>query len=76
MAFDLDSITQVTLALSSQAGADLVVCPLQNLDENELSEIEKAWIQEAEKRYQELKFGKVSGIPAHEVFAEIRKQLQ
>ena len=34
------------------------------------------WIKEAEMRYQELRQGKVAGIPAHEVFAEIRKELR
>jgi len=39
-------------------------------------DLDAGWIAEAEKRYQELRQGKVSGIPAHEVFAQIRKELR
>jgi hypothetical protein len=35
-------------------------------------EIEKLWIAEAERRFQELRKGVVQGIPAREVFAELR----
>jgi len=35
-------------------------------------EIEKLWIAEAERRFQELRDGVVQGIPAREVFAELR----
>ncbi len=35
-------------------------------------EIDDLWIQEAEKRYQEIKSGKVKTIPVNEVFGEIR----
>lgn len=76
MTFDLDLITQEALALPSSARAVLAERLLQSLDENELSDVEDAWILEAERRRQELKSGKVSGIAADEVFAEIRKQLQ
>ena len=33
------------------------------------------WIEEAERRYQELKQGKVKGIPANQVFKDARNQL-
>ena len=38
-------------------------------------EIEKVWIEEAERRWQDLQSGKVKGIPAEEVFAEIERKL-
>jgi hypothetical protein len=37
-------------------------------------EIEKLWIAEAERRFQELHDGLVQGIPTREVFAELRKK--
>lgn len=38
--------------------------------------IEKAWIIEAEKRYQDYKEGKVKTIPGDEVFRKIRQRLK
>jgi len=42
------------------------MCPTQK-------EIDDLWAQEAEKRLQEIKSGKVKTIPADEVFAEVLK---
>lgn len=39
-------------------------------------DVEKAWIDEAERRYKELKDGKVEPIPAGEVFARARARLK
>ena len=38
-------------------------------------EIEKAWIEEAKRRWKEFEEGKVEGIPAEKVFARIRQKL-
>jgi putative addiction module component (TIGR02574 family) len=38
-------------------------------------EIDRAWLEEAERRSRELHTGKVSGIPAEEVFRDLRKRL-
>ena len=76
MTVDLDQITQEALSLPSNARATLAERLLQSLDDTALSEIDQAWIEEAEKRYQELMEGKVQGIPAHEVFTQIRKELR
>ena len=37
-------------------------------------EIEKLWIAEAGRRFQELRNGLVQGLPAGEVFTELRKK--
>jgi putative addiction module component (TIGR02574 family) len=42
---------------------------IASLDEDEIS---RAWADEAERRYEELRSGAVSGIPAEDVFARIR----
>lgn len=76
MPVDLDQITQDALSLPSDARAALAERLLQSLDDKELSEIDQAWVDEAERRYQELKEGKVSGIPASEVFTQIREELR
>ncbi|MCP4660789.1 MAG: addiction module protein [bacterium] len=39
-------------------------------------EIAEAWIEEAERRYQEFKKGKIRGIPGDKVFSDIRRELE
>jgi putative addiction module component (TIGR02574 family) len=51
--------------------ADLV----SSLDTVKLSDTDQAWIEVAERRYDELISGKVKGIPAHDFFKEIRREL-
>jgi putative addiction module component (TIGR02574 family) len=76
MTLDLEQITQSALSLPSNVRAILAERLLQSLDDEEFSDIDEAWVAEAEKRYQELRQGKVAGIPAHEVFAQIREELR
>ena len=76
MTIDLEQVTQTALSLPSNARAALAERLLQSLDDEEFSDIDEAWIKEAERRYQELRQGKVTGIPAHEVFAQIREELR
>jgi len=66
----LQKIEQAALSLSSQERAFLADRLLSSLSEDVLTDIDAAWIAEAEHRYQEYKEGKRPGIPAHEVFAE------
>ena len=39
------------------------------------ADVEKAWLQEAERRYKELREGMIQAIPADEVFAQARARL-
>ncbi len=41
-----------------------------------ISEIEKAWMDEADRRWQEIKEGKVKCIPAEEVMKQARDALK
>jgi putative addiction module component (TIGR02574 family) len=70
----LPEIEKSALQLSTEDRARLVVRLLSSLEESTESpeEIEKLWIAEAERRFQELRDGVVQGIPAKEVFAELR----
>ncbi len=62
-------------SLPPQERAFLADRLLSSLDENSLSEVDEAWITEAERRYQEYKKGKRPGIPAGRVFEEAEKLL-
>ena len=72
----LPEIEKNALQLSAEDRARLAVRLLSSLEETTESpeEIEKLWIAEAERRFQELRDGVVQGIPAQEVFAELRNK--
>jgi len=74
MAHSLPEIENNALRLPPEDRARLAVRLLTSLEETTESaeEIEKLWIAEAERRFQELRSGAVQGIPAREVFAELR----
>ena len=76
MAHSLPEIEQDALRLSAEDRARLAVRLLSSLESATESpeEIEKLWIDEAERRFQELRNGVVPGIPAQEVFAELRNK--
>jgi len=74
MAHSLPEIENNALRLPPEDRARLAVRLLASLEETleSAEEIEKLWIAEAERRFQELRTGAVQGIPARDVFAELR----
>jgi putative addiction module component (TIGR02574 family) len=76
MADSLPEIEKEALRLSPEDRARLAVRLLSSLEGTAESpqEIENFWIKEAERRFQELRDGVVQGIPAREVFAELRNK--
>jgi putative addiction module component (TIGR02574 family) len=76
MAHSLPEIEKDALRLSPEDRARLAVRLLSSLEGAAESpeEIEKLWIAEAERRFQELRDGVVQGIPAQEVFGEFRNK--
>lgn len=76
MGHSLREIEKDALGLSPEDRAWLAVRLLSSLEESVDSpeEIEKLWIAEAERRFQELRDGLVQGIPAQDVFTELRKK--
>jgi len=72
----LPEIEKDALQLSAEDRARLAVRLLSSLEETTESpeQIEKLWIAEAERRFQELRDGVVQGIPTQEVFAELRNK--
>ena len=63
------------LDLPSEERLQLIDRLLQSVTPIDKS-IEKAWIAEAEKRYQEYREGKVKAIPGDEVFRKIQRRLK
>ena len=74
MAHSLPEIEKDALRLPADDRARLAMRLLSSLEEATESpeEIEKLWIAEAERRFQELRDGVVQGIPARDVFAQLR----
>ncbi len=66
----LKKIENEALDLSVQERAFLADRLLSSLNESPLSDIDIAWLDEAERRYQEYQKGLRPGIPAHEVFSD------
>jgi putative addiction module component (TIGR02574 family) len=78
MAHSLADIEDDALRLPPEDRARLAVDLLASLEESVESpeHIEKLWLAEAERRFQELRDGVVQGIPAREVFAKVRAKLR
>ena len=74
MGNSLPEIERDALGLSPEDRARLAVRLISSLEESAASseEIEKLWIAEAERRFQELRDGVVQGIAARDAFAELR----
>jgi putative addiction module component (TIGR02574 family) len=61
-------IESEALNLDIEARAKLAGKLLMSLDEPSPSEVERLWLDEAERRLEEFRDGKVQGVPASEVF--------
>ncbi len=73
MARSLDELTKEVLALPSASRAILAEKLVESLEFDVDEEIQSAWLDEAEKRIEELRTGKVQPIPGEEVLAEVRE---
>jgi putative addiction module component (TIGR02574 family) len=71
----LQRIEQEAKQLSREDRERLVADLVAGLDEAPLSEIDQAWVEEAERRYDDWVAGRVKGIPASKVFSGIRREL-
>ena len=76
MVSKIEQIEKEALRLSSHERALLAERLIHSLDEEEDVEIERLWIEEAERRYQEYKHGQVKARPAESVFKEARSRLE
>ena len=71
----LKDIESQAILLPPQERESLAATLIQSLDNMNLTEVEEAWIQEAEKRYQDYINGKIPGIPGDSVLSDIRREL-
>ncbi len=76
MPMKVKEIEQEALRLSSHERALLVEHLIGSLEPEDDPEAERSWIEEAERRYQDYKAGKVKTIPAEQVFKDARMKLK
>jgi putative addiction module component (TIGR02574 family) len=72
----LEKIEQEAQQLSREERERLASDLVAGLDNVSLSQIDQAWIEEAERRYDDLLSGRVKGIAADVAFEEMRRELK
>jgi putative addiction module component (TIGR02574 family) len=72
----VQDLEKAALNLSLEERARLAHRLLHSLDELSDEENEKLWTQVAERRVQELRSGKVKGIPTEDVLSDVRAKLR
>jgi len=70
MSANLEKIEEAALTLSAQDRARLAMDLIKSLDNYDDPEAEELWLQEAERRYQEYRQGKIQGRPADDVYRD------
>ena len=76
MASAARNLESKALKLSRRERARLAQCLISSLDQQVDGNVEKLWVEEAERRLDELKSGKVAGIPAEKVIKRARSALR
>ena len=75
MARTIEELESEIRTLSADDRMHLLRDLIADLDGGMDEDVEKAWLEEAERRYTELREGKVESLPAEEVFARARTRL-
>jgi len=75
MPSELKEIETKALTLPADEREVLIKNLVYSFQDSPHSEIDEAWIQEAERRYENFKSGTTKGIPGEQIFAEIRREL-
>ncbi|MGD0092919.1 MAG: addiction module protein [Planctomycetota bacterium] len=79
MSQDVGSIAEELLALPAAKRAKLAETLLRSLDRGEKAErgeVDKAWAEEAERRLQEVRSGKVRCLSGEKVLREVRNRVK
>jgi putative addiction module component (TIGR02574 family) len=76
MSSQFDDLTKRVRALPMGEKAALVRLLIDDLDPGQDPDVEKLWLEEAERRYAQYLRGEVEAIPGDEAMAEARKRLR
>ncbi len=75
MSLELERIKADSGVLSQQDRAELACYLIETLDSasgSDVENVEVAWEVEVDRRIQQIRLGEVEGVPAEQVFAELR----
>ncbi len=75
MRIDTRSVFDQALALPPRKREELADTLLVSLEEKDLDRIQQEWLDEIERRVENLESGKVKLIPGEEVMQRIRKEV-
>ena len=76
MSSQFDDLEKRIRALSAREKVALVRMLIDELDSANDPDVEKLWVEEAERRYAQYLRGEVDAMPGDEVMAEARKRLK
>ena len=71
----LKSVADQALELTPEDREQLACRLVDSLDDERLTEVDEAWLDVAERRFDELVNGDVEGIPGEQVTDSIRREL-
>ena len=75
MARDVKDLKREIRELGSDDKRELIRALIAELDAPADANVERAWLETSQRRYQELVEGKVQGVPGPLVFERLRKRL-
>jgi putative addiction module component (TIGR02574 family) len=75
MPLTVDQLAVEAMQLPPASRAELAEKLVESLDFAESDEIQKLWVQEAIRRRDEVRSGKVKPIPGEEVLADVRRSV-
>jgi hypothetical protein len=72
----LEEIEAKIRSLKAEEKTELLRALIAELDGPPDADVERAWLEVARKRHQDLQKGKVKAVPAEQVFKKARSQLK
>jgi len=76
MATNVAELEAKIRSLSPEDKTELLRSLIAELDGPADADVEQAWLKEAQRRHREIEEGKVTAIPAEQVFANLRARLK
>jgi len=76
MARALEKIEEEIRSLSAAEKVELLRALIAELDAPADPDVERAWLEEAQRRHRELVEGKVKGVPGERVFENLKSRLR
>ena len=75
MTEDSRKIEKQAQELSPKERARLAMALIESLDQGQDEDVEELWLDEAERRLEDYRAGRIEAIPANEVFERVEKKL-